>query len=217
MANKLSKKVLTLEKPARGSYEPNLAPKSKPNTFTQPNDDITELALDTITESTLNAGVTVDGVLLKDGDITVDGISVETITATTAVLTDIISEENAGSGVTIDGVKLQDGLLVRKVAYVTTTGVTQTFNCGANNVIFITTTTGTDIAKLSNSVITDGHEITLVHAVDGGELILSKLNAGDGVGFTTVTFTNAGDTATFVWSNIAQAWFIVALNGAVAA
>jgi len=123
-------------------------------------------------------------------------ISVTTLDVTGVLSVDIISEETSASGVTIDGVLLKDGLVVRKTASVTTTGVTQTFNCGANNVIFITTTTGSDLAKLSNSVINTGHQITLVHAVDGGELVLSKLYAADGIGITTVTFTDAGDTAT---------------------
>lgn len=139
------------------------------------------------------------------------------VTAVGGMVTDTISELTAAAGVTIDGVLLKDGLVVKKVAEVSVTGVTQTLNCGGNDVIFLTTTTGTDLAKLSNSAITDGHEIELVHAVDGGELVLSKLNAGDGIGFTTITFTNAGDTAKLVWSDTIAAWFITALNGAVAA
>ena len=47
---------------------------------------------DSISEVTLGAGVTVDGVLHKDGEIS----------------TDIINETNPGSGVTIDGVLLKD-------------------------------------------------------------------------------------------------------------
>lgn len=139
------------------------------------------------------------------------------VTAVGGMVTDTISEYTAAAGVTIDGVLLKDGLVVKKAAAVSVTGVTQTLNCGGNDVIFLTTTTAADLAKLSNSAITDGHEIELVHAVDGGELTLSKLNAGDGIGFTTITFTNAGDTAKLVWSNTISAWFITAVNGAVVA
>ena len=48
--------------------------------------------VDAINESTTNAGVTVDGVLIKDN----------------AVNTDTISEKTSGSGVTIDGVLIKD-------------------------------------------------------------------------------------------------------------
>jgi hypothetical protein len=48
---------------------------------------------DTISERTAAAGVTVDGVLLKDG----------------AVTTDTINEKTAAAGVTVDGVLLKDG------------------------------------------------------------------------------------------------------------
>jgi len=50
---------------------------------------------DSISEETLGAGVTVDGVLHKDGEIS----------------TDVINETNPGSGVTIDGVLLKDNVV----------------------------------------------------------------------------------------------------------
>lgn len=51
------------------------------------------LQVNTISESTSNSGVTVDGVLIKDN----------------AVNTDTISEKTSGSGVTIDGILIKDG------------------------------------------------------------------------------------------------------------
>jgi hypothetical protein len=48
--------------------------------------------VDTISELTSAAGVTVDGVLLKD-----------------SVSTDVINEKTSATGVTIDGVLLKDG------------------------------------------------------------------------------------------------------------
>ena len=51
--------------------------------------------VDAINESTTNAGVTVDGVLIKDN----------------AVNTDTITEKTSGSGVTIDSVLLNSRLL----------------------------------------------------------------------------------------------------------
>jgi len=48
---------------------------------------------DTITEHTSGAGVTIDGVLLKDAQVS----------------TDVINEKTSGSGVTIDGLLIKDG------------------------------------------------------------------------------------------------------------
>jgi len=55
---------------------------------------------DTISEKTAAAGVTVDGVLLKDNDVSADEVS-----------TDTISEKTSAAGVTIDGVLLKDSKL----------------------------------------------------------------------------------------------------------
>lgn len=52
---------------------------------------------DTISEKTAAAGVTIDGVLLKDNDVSADEVS-----------TDTISEKTSSTGVTIDGVLLKD-------------------------------------------------------------------------------------------------------------
>ena len=51
--------------------------------------------VDAIAESTTNAGVTVDGVLIKDN----------------AVNTDTITEKTSGSGVTVDGLLIRDGAI----------------------------------------------------------------------------------------------------------
>lgn len=59
------------------------------------------IAVDVIAESTAAAGVTVDGVLIKDGGVT--------LANATALLTDIISEKVAAAGVTVDSVLLKDG------------------------------------------------------------------------------------------------------------
>ena len=52
---------------------------------------------DTISEKTAATGVTIDGVLLKDNDVSADEVS-----------TDTISEKTSDTGVTIDGVLLKD-------------------------------------------------------------------------------------------------------------
>jgi hypothetical protein len=59
------------------------------------------IATNTIAETTAAAGVTIDGVLVKDGGVTA--------VAATAISTDIISEVTAAAGVTVDGVLLKDG------------------------------------------------------------------------------------------------------------
>lgn len=58
---------------------------------------------DVVAESTAAAGVTVDGVLLKDNNVTV-GTSGQ-------VVTDTVAEKTAAAGVTVDGALLKDGSL----------------------------------------------------------------------------------------------------------
>ena len=86
MANKkLSLKVLTEKKPASGSYEPVLSPKTAPNSFSHPEDALdldtyigqvapafvlpNVIELDGIKEATSNQGVIVDNVVMKNGSI----------------------------------------------------------------------------------------------------------------------------------------------------
>jgi len=197
-------------------------------TGTQTFSNAAGVTTNTITERTAAAGVTVDGVLLKDSEVTTDvineataaaGVTIDGVLLKDAeVTTDVINEATADAGVTIDGVLLKDGLVNRETTAVTTTGVTQTFAAGYNDVIFFTTTTATDLAKISNTAINVGHQVSLVYVAEGAgadELVLTKLNAGDGIGWTSITFATLGDTATLCWSG--TAWFIVALRGAVAA
>lgn len=61
----------------------------------------TGIKADVIAESTGAAGVTIDGVLLKDGGaVFADGATIEV---------DTVNEATAAAGVTVDGVKLKDG------------------------------------------------------------------------------------------------------------
>jgi len=74
---------------------------------------------DVITEKSAGTGVTVDGVLLKDSQVTSDMINEKTsgagVTADGVLLkdsqvkTDVIIEKTGGAGVTVDGVLLKDG------------------------------------------------------------------------------------------------------------
>ncbi len=93
------------------------------------------LVANTISESTSGSGVTVDGVLLKDSQVT----------------TDVINEKTAATGVTIDGALLKDGALTPANGVVTqitsiTTGVTLNQPSGV-----ITTVTATTVALSSST------------------------------------------------------------------
>ena len=61
----------------------------------------TSVQVDTIDEFTNASGVTIDGVLLKDAQVTASGAN--------GIITNTITERTAASGVTIDGVLLKDG------------------------------------------------------------------------------------------------------------
>lgn len=65
-----------------------------------PNFTVSSYAADSIAESTSGAGVTIDGVLLKDGGaVFADAAAIEV---------DVINEATAAAGVTLDGVLLKD-------------------------------------------------------------------------------------------------------------
>ena len=68
------------------------------------------LSADTIGEKTSATGVTIDGVLLKDNDISANDISSNNlqVRAGYKLYADTIDESSAGTGVTIDGVLLKD-------------------------------------------------------------------------------------------------------------
>ena len=72
-------------------------------TVSLPND----VQVDVISERTASAGVTVDGVLLKDSNVSAD-----TVTADVSVVTGTIAEKTAAAGVTVDSVLLKDGQVV---------------------------------------------------------------------------------------------------------
>ena len=78
------------------------------------------IAIDFISENTLNAGVTIDGVLLKDSDVCADEVQTDSlisktesdsITVNSPLAVDQIDEKTAAAGVTIEGVLLKDSLV----------------------------------------------------------------------------------------------------------
>lgn len=95
-----------------------------------------------------------------------------------------------------------------------TGGVQALSGAGAVNVTdlitSLTTTGATQALTLANGVT--GQLKTVVHTVDGGSAVLTPTTK---IGFSTITFTAVGESATLVYT--AAGWAIVALNGAVAA
>lgn len=74
----------------------------------------------------------------------------------------------------------------------------------------LTTTGAAQALTLANG--TAGQIKVITHTVDGGSAVLTPTTA---IGFTTITFTGVGESATLVYT--AAGWAILALNGAVAA
>jgi hypothetical protein len=85
---------------------------------------------------------------------------------------------------------------------------------GAVNVTdMLTSLTSTGSAQaltLANGTL--GQMKTIVHVVDGGSAVLTPTTK---IGFSTITFTGVGESASLVYT--AAGWAITALNGAVAA
>jgi hypothetical protein len=79
-----------------------------------------------------------------------------------------------------------------------------------NTFTALTTTGSAQALTLANGSV--GQIKIISHVVDGGSAVLTPTTK---VGFSTITFTNAGDTAMLIYT--AAGWDIVALNGATAA
>lgn len=97
-----------------------------------------------------------------------------------------------------------------------TIGTVQSLSgAGAVNITTATTklTTTGSAQALTLADGANGQIKNIVHAVDGGSAVLTPTTK---TGFTTITFTAAGDSAQLQYFTT-QGWMIVALNGAVAA
>jgi hypothetical protein len=94
----------------------------------------TTLAADTISEVTAAAGVTVDGVLLKDSEVTVD----------------VINEATAATGVTLDGALVKDGSFIGKQATATATsdGLTTGALTGTDQFVSVTSASANNIVAM---------------------------------------------------------------------
>lgn len=93
-------------------------------------------------------------------------------------------------------------------------GVQSLSGAGAVNLTTsLTSLTSTGAAQaLTLADGTAGQIKIIVHTVDGGSAVLTPTTK---IGFSTITFTGVGESATLVYT--AAGWAIVALNGAVAA
>jgi hypothetical protein len=74
----------------------------------------------------------------------------------------------------------------------------------------LTTTGAAQALTLANGTV--GQIKIISHVVDGGSAVLTPTTK---IGFTTITFTNVGDSAMLIYT--VAGWDIIALNGAVAA
>lgn len=74
----------------------------------------------------------------------------------------------------------------------------------------LTTTGAAQALTLANGTV--GQIKIISHVVDGGSAVLTPTTK---IGFTTITFTNVGDSSMLIYT--VSGWDIVALNGAVAA
>lgn len=79
-----------------------------------------------------------------------------------------------------------------------------------NTLTSLTTTGAAQALTLANGTV--GQVKIIVHAVDGGSAVLTPTTK---IGFSTITFTGVGESASLVYTS--AGWAITALNGAVAA
>lgn len=79
-----------------------------------------------------------------------------------------------------------------------------------NTLTSLTSTGSAQALTLANGAA--GQIKVITHTVDGGSAVLTPTTK---IGFSTITFTGVGESATLVYT--AAGWAIVALNGAVAA
>lgn len=79
-----------------------------------------------------------------------------------------------------------------------------------NGVTSLTTTGAAQALTLADGAV--GQMKTIIHTVDGGSAVLTPTTK---IGFSTITFTNVGESASLIYTS--AGWAIASLNGAVAA
>lgn len=185
---------------------------------------LTETSTNTLTNKTLTTPV-INGATSASGDFDLSGSTGTTKTTTGVNTIGGATVFAANKGVTVSAgtsafdfsggtgvTKTTTGLFtVSGGAAVSTTTLS---GAGAISVVKgttkVTSTGAGDALTLANG--TDGQIITIIHDVDGGSAVLTPTTK---TGFTTITFTNAGESATLEYVTT-RGWIILALNGAVA-
>lgn len=158
--------------------------------------DLFTLVADTISEATSAAGVTIDGVLLKDSAVSVD----------------TISEKTGGSGVTIDGVVLKDNgitvgaainvadqLVNRPVlqdyaiegSAIGNVGATRTFDLAVAN-FFSATVNQASTFTFSNPPASGDFGAFVMELTNGGAFTVTWPASVDWPGGTAPTLTSSG-------------------------
>lgn len=159
-------------------------------------------AADTVSETTSAAGVTIDGVLLKDAQVT----------------TDVINEKTAAAGVTADGVLLKDSIVNAgsklPVAVITGDGAISI----TPGVVALTKGSAAAITLAAPTATThDGYQINVYSETAFAHVITGSVDGFNAKGSSgTVTLGGAkGDGATFTARN-GHWWVTSKINATVA-
>lgn len=164
------------------------------------------LLVDAVAESSAGVGVTVDGVLIKDGGI---------VLADAAVLeVDTVNEATAAAGVTIDGLLIKDGSVRPDV--IADPGAAGAIPVDESGTCAITTA-GAETRTLAIPTFA-GQEIAISMDVDGpGDAVITVAQAINQAGNNTITLNDAGDFILLVGVTVGGAlrWRVAANDGAV--
>lgn len=175
------------------------------------------IQVNTINELTTDNGVNIDGVLLKDNDITATdltlsgNIQVATATVTSDLNTDDITERTTGHGVEIDGVLLKDGditinniiksngdFLIEldadanetgKSFSITNSGVATILSMLESGLLTVRSTIDANILRLIDNSATNATDANIFVTLD------YQVGAGSVVRIGLLGFTSTSDTA----------------------
>lgn len=179
---------------------------------------------DIIAEATAAAGVTVDGVLLKDSQVTTDvilekssatGVTIDGTllkdggaVLTGALLTDTISEKTSTNGVTIDGVLVKDTAVLGRT-HILALSVNGAITVPAYNIHYFLTKAGVAAMTIVDPTATvhDGVTLTFIAATANAHTVDNSAGSG--------FFSSGGaskDVATFGGA-IGDGFSIIAYQG----
>lgn len=178
-------------------------------------------AADIIAEITSGAGVTVDGVLLKDAQVSTNTINELTAAAgvtidgvllkDSEVKTDTVIEKTSAAGVTLDGLQIKDAS-VRPTVHADpgdagAIPVTSTGTCAV-------TTAGAETRTLAIPTFA-GQRLTIVCTVYVGDAVITSAQAINVAGNTLITLEAAGNAIELVAVSVAGAlrWRVVFNDG----